>query len=179
MGIKSCILNSLIHVSFVVLYHSSFRKTLNLTFTLRRCTAGWPAALQRRTPSSPASGSSTSVTWGRSWSLWTLVLNCWKVRELLHLFHFSTLDYCIDMKGLSLSEACKPWIWFSPKLCWFLLNSVLFFLTACFFEWRIRAPLLCVLVCGLAFCVKFLFILALLSENFFGQSFLKRKVGRT
>lgn len=45
----SCLLNCL--------YLPLFRKTLNLTSTLRRCTGGSPAALQKRTPSSRAFGS--------------------------------------------------------------------------------------------------------------------------
>lgn len=84
---------------FVFFHPLLFRKTLSSTSTLRRCTAGWPAALRRRTPSSPASGSSTSVTPRRSWSLSTLVLSFWKVSELLlllllPLFDFSNLYWC-------------------------------------------------------------------------------------
>ncbi len=68
---------SLIKRSYT-LFHS-FRKILNLTFTLRKCTGGWPAAQLKKTPSSPAFGSWTSATWGRRWSLWMSVLSCWKV----------------------------------------------------------------------------------------------------
>lgn len=112
----------------------SFRKTLSLTFTLRRCTAGLPAAPQRRTPSSPASGSSTSVTRRRSWSLWTLVLSFWKVRELLPLFNLSTLDDVLTWKACHSLKPVSLRSDLARKLCWFLLNSVLFFPNGMFFR---------------------------------------------
>lgn len=159
---------------------SWFRKILSSTFTSRRCTAGWPAARLKKTPSSPAFGSWTSDTWGRRWSLWMSVLSCWKVWKYSLLtvanpakpsVHASSswFDYICFKRPVSFSwnqqvcaKSCLRYSNSAQKWESLLDFGWFLFINSMFTKKRIQPPL-CILVCGMAFCVKFFFILTFLS----------------
>lgn len=131
------------------------RRIQSLICILRRFTAGWPAARLRRTPSSPTSGSWTSVTWGRSWSSSTSVLSCLKVCgcSQLHLL-CAFIRFSLKVLTVDLIQLAVIFLFFffyriqpSPEIC----------LLLCF---QNNTRLLCVLVCS-DFCVNFFFILTL------------------